>query len=144
MEENAKKDFAYCSGINCKIKNRCTHYMAEPPRDETLMWLDPAYSKVINDCIFFVKKKPLKETDMDWVQTSHHASRSRLYRTFCADYGNEVVYKLVTTSTVTNSKFIGTTRYAFAKKFFRTFEQMAEYIENRKYTSRTTNRKKSK
>lgn len=142
MENN--KDFAYCSGVNCKIKNKCERYLPNPSRNETYWWVSPTYSSVIDDCVFLVKRKPLKETDVEWVNTSTYNSRSRLYRTFCADYGNEVVYKLVTTSTVTNSKFIGTTRYAFAKKFFRTFEQMAEYIENRKYTSRTTNRKKSK
>lgn len=43
------KDYAYCSGITCKLRNNCKRYLPDPP-NKRLWWVDVAYNQTTNTC----------------------------------------------------------------------------------------------
>lgn len=40
------KDYSYCSGVTCPIRNECKRYLPDPP-DVPLWWIPPAYKESI-------------------------------------------------------------------------------------------------
>lgn len=44
------KDYTYCSGIQCKIRQTCKRYLKNPPINIDLYWICPAYSEEKNSC----------------------------------------------------------------------------------------------
>ena len=47
-------DYAYCSGICCKLRNSCRRYLPNPP-DKPLWWVDVAYNDSENECKNFIR-----------------------------------------------------------------------------------------
>lgn len=50
-------DTAYCSGILCPLRDRCSRYLPDPP-DAILSWILPQYSEKHNNCDFY---KPIPQ-----------------------------------------------------------------------------------
>lgn len=48
------KDYSYCSGVTCPIRNECKRYLPDPP-DVPLWWIPPAYKENLKQCPHFEK-----------------------------------------------------------------------------------------
>lgn len=57
------KDYSYCSGITCPIRQECKRYLPDPP-DVPLWWIPPAYKENLKQCPHFEKtnRKTINET----------------------------------------------------------------------------------
>lgn len=56
------KDYTYCSGVTCPIRNECKRYLPDPP-DVPLWWIPPAYKEHLKQCPHFEKKLNKKENE---------------------------------------------------------------------------------
>lgn len=53
-------DYCYCSGIGCKIRDKCKRYLTNPP-DIPLWWIDAAYNDRLKSCpLIILKVEPRK------------------------------------------------------------------------------------
>lgn len=55
------KDYSYCSGVTCPIRNECKRYLPNPP-DVPLWWIPPAYKENLKQCPHF-EKTNLRESE---------------------------------------------------------------------------------
>ena len=53
------RDYSYCSGVTCEIRQSCKRYLPNPP-DMVLLWVEPKYIKESKQCKnFYIRKKIL-------------------------------------------------------------------------------------
>ena len=52
MNNEIKNDYAYCSGVACKLRKYCKRYLPDPP-DARLWWVPVEYREEIGTCIHF-------------------------------------------------------------------------------------------
>lgn len=55
MNNEIKNDYAYCSGVACKLRNQCKRYLPDPP-DAPLWWVPVEYREETETCIHFQSK----------------------------------------------------------------------------------------
>ena len=48
-------DYAYCSGVACKLRKCCKSHLPDPP-DAMLWWVPVEYKENTNKCIHFQNK----------------------------------------------------------------------------------------
>ena len=44
------KDYAYCSGVTCKLRKQCKRYLPNPP-DEDVRWMSEEFIEDSYDCV---------------------------------------------------------------------------------------------
>nr|DAE73985.1 MAG TPA: hypothetical protein [Caudoviricetes sp.] len=52
MNNKIKNDYAYCSGVACKMRKQCNRYLPDPP-DARLWWIDVKYKEETGECVHF-------------------------------------------------------------------------------------------
>ena len=52
MNNEIKNDYAYCSGVACKLRNQCKRYLPDPP-DAPLWWVPVEYREETERCPHF-------------------------------------------------------------------------------------------
>ena len=45
-------DYAYCSGVACKLRKQCNRYLPDPP-DARLWWVQEKYQEETGSCPHF-------------------------------------------------------------------------------------------
>ena len=53
MNNEIKNDYAYCSGVTCKLRKQCKRYLPDPPA-APLWWVPVEYREETGTCIHFV------------------------------------------------------------------------------------------
>lgn len=52
MNNEIKNDYAYCSGVACKLRKQCNRYLPDSP-DAPLWWVPVEYREETGRCVHF-------------------------------------------------------------------------------------------
>lgn len=64
MNRDYSRDYSYCSGVCCRLRQNCKRYLPEPP-DYPLWWVEPQYNEKNDDCVNYDKRILVKNYKED-------------------------------------------------------------------------------